>query len=153
MRRIPAIVFLLALCFILLQQAEHAGASVQTDKSKAPGVAFIGAEDLKSRIASGERVSVVDVRSSESFANSDQKIRGAVHMKVRRIEHRLAFPPMKDVPRQSLVVTYCACPADESSIAAARVLLQNGFTNVRVLKGGWREWLKVSGQTEKKPRL
>jgi rhodanese-related sulfurtransferase len=153
MRRMPAIVSLLALCCMLLQQPEHAGASVQTDKSKGPGVAFIGAEDLKTRIASGERVSVVDVRSSESFSNSDQKIRGAVHMKVRRIEHRLGFPPMKDVPRQSLVVTYCSCPADESSIAAARILLQNGFTNVRVLKGGWREWVKVSGQTEKKPRL
>jgi 3-mercaptopyruvate sulfurtransferase SseA len=31
-------------------------------------------------------------------------------------------------------------------------MLENGFKNVRALKGGWNEWLKVSGQTETKQR-
>jgi len=152
MRNSPWVVVVCAVCLILLSGSEYAHA-FQTDKTKGPGVAFIGAEELKGKLSGGQRVAILDVRSSDGYAHSDEKISGALHMKVRRIKHRLSFAPMKDVPKNSLVVTYCSCPADESAIAAARILLQNGFTNVRVLKGGWREWQKISGQTEKKPRL
>ena len=121
--------------------------------AKTSSVAFISVEELKTKLAANESVVIIDVRSSETFANSDRKIKGAIHMKTRRIEHRLTLPPLKDVPRDRPVVTYCACPADESAIFAARVFLENGFKNVRALKGGWREWMKVSGPTETKPRL
>ena len=121
--------------------------------AKTSGVAFISVEELKTKLVANESVVIIDVRSSETFANSDKQIKGAIHMKVRRIEHRLTLPPLKDVPRDRPVVTYCSCPADESAISAARVFLENGFKNVRALKGGWREWMKVSGPTETKPRL
>jgi len=153
MRNNPCLVVVCAVCLVLLYGSQHTHAIVQTDKTKGPGVAFIGAEELKGKLSGGQRVAILDVRSSDGYAHSDEKISGALHMKVRRIKHRLSFAPMKGVPKNSLVVTYCSCPADESAIAAARILLQNGFTNVRVLKGGWREWQKISGQTEKKPRL
>ena len=120
--------------------------------AKSSGVALMSAAELKSKLAANEAVVVIDVRSSETYASSDQKIKGAIHVKVRRLEHRLSFPPLKDVPRDREVVTYCSCPADEAAIAAARVLLENGFKRVRVLKGGWREWVKITGQTESKPR-
>ena len=116
------------------------------------GVALMSAEELKTKLAANEGVIVIDVRSSETYASSDQKIRGAVHVKVRRLKHRLSFPPLKDVPRDREVVTYCSCPADEAAIVAARILLENGFKHVRVLKGGWREWVKINGQTQNKPR-
>jgi rhodanese-related sulfurtransferase len=121
--------------------------------AKTSGVAFISVEELKTKLAANESLVIIDVRSSETFANSDKKIIGAIHMKVRRIEQRITLPPLKDVPRDRPVVTYCSCPADESAISAARVFLENGFKNVRALKGGWREWVKVSGPTETKPRL
>ena len=121
--------------------------------AKTSGVAFISVEELKTRLTANESLIVIDVRSSETFASSDKKIKGAIHMKVRRIEHRLLLPPLKDVPRDRPVVTYCSCPADEAAVSAARVFLENGFKNVRALKGGWREWMKVSGPTETKPRL
>jgi rhodanese-related sulfurtransferase len=53
--------------------------------------------------------------------------------------------PLKDVPRDRQVVTYCACPSDETGILAAQVLLDAGFKRVRVLKGGWVAWQKVNG--------
>ena len=121
--------------------------------AKTSGVAFMSVEELKTILSANEPVVVIDVRSSDTFASSDKKIKGAIHMKVRRISHRLTLPPLKDVPRDRTVVTYCSCPADESAVAAARVFLENGFKNVRALKGGWREWVKVSGPTETKPRL
>jgi rhodanese-related sulfurtransferase len=118
---------------------------------KGAGVAFVSAEELKTKLAANEPVVVIDVRSSEKYADSNQKIKGAIHYKVRRLNHRVSFPPLKDA-RDREVVTYCSCPADESAIAAARILLEKGFKHVRVLKGGWTEWVKISGQTEPKPR-
>jgi|SRR4029453_8480488 rhodanese-related sulfurtransferase len=116
------------------------------------GVAFMTAEELKTKLASNDPVVIIDVRSSETYANSDQKIKGAIHVKVRKLKDRLNFAPLKDVPKNRPIVTYCSCPADEAAIDAARVLLQSGFTRVRALKGGWREWVKISGQTEPKAR-
>lgn len=120
--------------------------------AKSSSVALMSAEELKSKLAANEAVVVIDVRSSDTYAGSDKKIKGAIHVKVRRLKDRLSFPPLKDVPRDREVVTYCSCPADEAAISAARVLLENGFKRVRVLKGGWREWVKITGQTESKPR-
>ena len=130
---------------------QHAPVTCQSS-AKMTGVAMISAEELKSKLGTNEPIVVIDVRSGETFANSDQKIKGAIHVKVRRLEHRLSFPPLKDIPKNRAVVTYCSCPADEAAIVAARILLENGFKQVRALKGGWNGWVKISGQTEPKPR-
>jgi rhodanese-related sulfurtransferase len=55
------------------------------------------------------------------------------------------------VPKDREIVTYCACPKDESSISAAQVLQASGFKRVRVLQGGWNEWLRAKGPVE--PRV
>ena len=97
---------------------------------------FITAEELKAKLATNQPVTIIDVRGNSSLLNGDNKIKGAVYVKLRRLKYRLAFPPLKDVPRNREVVTYCACPNDESSIKAAQVLREAGFKQVRVLKGG-----------------
>jgi rhodanese-related sulfurtransferase len=150
MYRTLRIVIALAVCITVISSINPSHG--QSDKSKG-GVAFISAEELKARVAGNEPLVIIDVRSSNAFANSDQKIKGAIHVKLRRLEQRLSFAPLKDMPRDRPVITYCSCPADEASITAARVMLENGFRNVRALRGGWQEWLKVNGQTEKKARL
>jgi len=113
---------------------------------------LISAQELKAKVDRNEPLVILDVRSSESYANSDRRIKGAIHVKVRRLEHRLNFPPLKDVPRDREIITYCACPAEEASIAAAQILLNNGFKRVRALKGGWQDWLKVNGAVEPRPK-
>ncbi len=110
--------------------------------------AFISAEELKAKLAKNQPVTVIDVRGASSVLESDSKIKGAVYVKLRRLKYRLGFPPLKDVPRNSEVVTYCACPNDESSVRAAQMLRETGFKNVRVLKGGWVVWRKIKGQVE-----
>ena len=129
-------------------------ASIQTstDQTNSSNAEYITAEELKAKLARNEPVTIIDVRETSSFVGSDNKIKGAIHLKVRRLQYRLSFPPLKDVSRDSEVVTYCACPNDESSIQAAQILLQSGFKRVRILKGGWRMWLKVNGQLEPKPK-
>ena len=109
---------------------------------------FITAEELKAKLAKNEPVTIIDVRGSNGAVGSGNKIKGAVYVKLRRLKFRLAFPPLKDVPRNREVVTYCACPNDESGVRAAEVLREAGFKHVRVLKGGWLVWQKANGQVE-----
>ena len=115
-------------------------------------VEMITADELKAKVASNHPVTIIDVRSSEGFAASSTTIKGAIHFKVRKIRARLAFPPLKDLPRDREIVTYCACPNDQSSIAAAQILKASGFTRVKVLQGGWHEWLRVNGPVQPKQR-
>jgi rhodanese-related sulfurtransferase len=145
--------FLFVSSYLMAERATgRVTASIQTDQTNSSNAELITAEELKAKIAGNEPVTIIDVRETSSYVGSDNKIKGAIHLKVRRLQYRLSFPPLKDVPRDSEVVTYCACPNDESSIQAAQILLQSGFKRVRILKGGWRMWLKVNGQLEPKPK-
>jgi len=122
------------------------------EKQVSAAVKLMTVEELKTRVSANEPLVILDVRNSESYANSDAKIKGAIHVSVRKLKYRLGFPPLKDIPKDRQVVTYCSCPSDEASIKAAQVLMDSGFTNVRVLKGGWLEWQKASGPIEARAR-
>ena len=113
-----------------------------------PSVETISAEELKTKVTANHPVMIIDVRSSEGYAASPNTIKGALHFKLRKLRSRLAFAPLKDVPKDREIVTYCACPKDESSIAAAQILQAGGFKRVRVLQGGWQEWLKANGPVQ-----
>ncbi|MCM3902983.1 MAG: rhodanese-like domain-containing protein [Pyrinomonadaceae bacterium] len=142
----------------LIMVAAHAG-NVQAyplsevDRPKSAAIEFIAAEELKSKISKNERITIIDVRSTASYTGGDNKIKGAIHVKLRRLKYRLSFPPLKSVPRDAEVITYCACPSDESAVHAAQLLLDTGFKRVRVLKGGWQEWQKIGGQVEARPKV
>ena len=123
-------------------------AVVAVQAQQAPSVSMMTAEELKAKMANNEAVTVVDVRSSEGFANSGTTVKGSIHFKLRKLKYRLQYPPFKDLPRNSEIVTYCACPKDEASITAARILQESGFTRVRVLQGGWTGWLKAGGPVQ-----
>lgn len=112
----------------------------------------ISAVELKDKVSKNDPVTILDVRATESYSNSSNKIKGALHLKLRRLKSRLSYPPLKDLSHDSYIVTYCACPNDEASVRAAEILVEAGFTRVKVLRGGWTEWLKNTGQTEPRPR-
>jgi len=117
----------------------------------APAVQMITAEELKAKLEGNQPVMIIDVRSPQGYASSTTTIKGAIHFKARKIKSRLKYAPLKDVPKDREIVTYCACPKDESSISAAQVLQASGFKRVRVLQGGWNEWLRAKGPVE--PRV
>jgi len=118
----------------------------------AAGVEFVTAAELKEKLTKGAPVTLIDLRTANAFASSDGKVSGAIHIKERRLRARLGLPPLRDVPRDAEVVTYCACPNDEAAVRAAQTLTGAGFKRVRVLKGGWRAWLDARGPVEAKPR-
>jgi rhodanese-related sulfurtransferase len=112
---------------------------------------FITAEQLKQKLATDQAITVIDVRDTKTYI-SGPRIRGSLYFKLRRLSFRLTMPPLRDLPRDREVVTYCSCPHDEASIQAAKIFLDAGFKHVRVLQGGWQMWLKVDGPTEPRPR-
>ena len=112
---------------------------------------FISPGQLKNKIAAKQAVTIIDVRDTPTYLSSG-KIKGALFFKLRKLSYRITMPPLKDLPRDREVVTYCACPHDEASIRAAQMFLDVGFKRVRVLQGGWQGWLKVNGQTEPRPK-
>jgi len=125
---------------------------IRAQTPAAPAVSTISAEELKAKVAGNHPVTIIDVRSSDGYAASTTTVKGALHFKVRKIKQRLAYPPFKDMPKDREIVTYCSCPKDQSSIAAAQILQESGFTRVKVLQGGWNEWLRVNGPTQPKPK-
>jgi rhodanese-related sulfurtransferase len=127
------------------------GLQLRADQTKVP-VSLITAEELKSKLVAKQSVTVIDVRNTSSFSESDKRIPGAIHVKLRRLRSRLRFPPLKDVPKNQEVVTYCSCPNEETSLRAAEVLQEAGFTRVRALKAGWRGWIDAGGPVERRKK-
>jgi rhodanese-related sulfurtransferase len=143
--------WLLWLCAVLtltVAATADVGTAATTLQQPAPSTDFITAAELKTKIARNERLTIVDVRATSGLLNDDNKIRGAIYVKLRRLKSRLAFPPLRDVPRDQEIVIYCACPNDESAIRGAQLLTAAGFRRTRVLKGGWTAWKKSNGQVE-----
>lgn len=141
------LLILTAMTVLITRSAAAPGKAV-FNQQESPQIEFITADELKTKLAKNQPVTIIDVRATSGLLDSDSKIKGAFHVKLRRLRARLAFPPLKDVPRDREIVTYCACPNDESSIHAAQVLLDAGFKRVRALKGGWAGWKKAKGQME-----
>jgi len=126
--------------------------TVAQAQTTAPAFETITAEELKTKLTNNHPVTIIDVRSSEGYAASTSTIKGALHFKLRKLKSRLSFVPLKDLPKDREIVTYCACPKDESSIAAAQILQAAGFKRVRVLQGGWSEWVKAGGPVDQKAK-
>ena len=80
----------------------------------------------------------VDVRSIASFA--DGHIKGALSIPQSRLQDGLA-----QLPPKKMIVTYCACPHEESAALAVLYFNRHGLTNTAALVGGWKAW-QAAGQ-------
>lgn len=79
----------------------------------------------------------VDVRSHEQFSYGH--IKGALSIPNSQLIQR-----WREVPTGKLVVTYCACSAEQSSGRAVQTLNAHGIKHTAALVGGWQEW-KAAG--------
>ncbi|MDP9190731.1 MAG: rhodanese-like domain-containing protein [Acidobacteriota bacterium] len=75
----------------------------------------------------------IDVRSNAQFALGH--IKGSLTIPGSQIIGRYS-----EVTPGKVVITYCACTAEQSSGAAATNLVNHGVKNVFALKGGWSDW-------------
>ena len=87
-------------------------------------------------------VLVVDVRDRASYEQG--RIAGAIHLPLDEIAARA--PEVRRLARGRMVVTYCSCPSEASSVRAARALGEHGV-RAQALVGGYRGWVDAGGQT------
>ena len=93
----------------------------------------IEVSELQSMVEKNE-VTVIDVRNIEPYLAAH--IPGALQIPVSMIEGEIPH-----LPKGKKIVTYCTCPAEESSGQAAMILAHGGITDVVALKGGFDAWV------------
>ena len=80
----------------------------------------------------GEAV-FVDVRSISKFA--DGHIKGALSIPQSRLQEGLM-----QIPPKKTIITYCACPHEESAAMAVLYFNYHGIKDTAALVGGWNAW-------------
>src|SRR5918998_6559135 len=99
------------------------------------GVRLVTVEELARLVERGEAVAL-DVRGSVEFEMGH--IKGARFMPLGAIAGRAS-----ELPKDKLIVPYCACSAEQISARAVQELKKQGFENAAALVGGWDEWVKA----------
>ena len=93
----------------------------------------ITADDVKSRLDSGENIALIDVREPDEFragyiSGAEHVSRGFLELKIEQV-----------VPdRSTPVVAYCA--GGVRSLFAAQVMKDMGYDNVLSMEGGYGKW-------------
>lgn len=86
---------------------------------------------------------IVIVDTAAPLIWEDERIPGAVNYPW---VHELSLPVT--LPRDQTLVLYCACNDHEDSVDMAKKLSLAGYLDVKVLEGGWFEWLDLGYPTE-----
>jgi membrane protein DedA with SNARE-associated domain/rhodanese-related sulfurtransferase len=92
-------------------------------------------EELKRHIDSGEPVYIIDLRHPLELAEDPFTLPGARSVAAEAIRKWAG-----DVPHDTDVVIFCACPGEISAAKAALELQKYGIERVRPLKGGYDGW-------------
>jgi cytochrome c oxidase cbb3-type subunit 3 len=98
--------------------------------NSAPGTTKI--EVIKGQLDRGARMALLDARAPSDYLN--EHIAGAVSVPFYDPD-----PYIADLPKQSWLVCYCACPHAESGQLAQK-LMAKGFTKVTILDEGLGVW-------------
>lgn len=105
---------------------------------------FIAPEELKKSIDQhAPGIVIVDTAAPPVW--EDEHIPGAVNL-----PYSTKITAPVPLPRDKMLVIYCACKDHEDSTDVARQLSLLGYRNVKVLKGGWFKWLELKYKTESK---
>ena len=89
-----------------------------------------------------KKIEVVDIRGKDAFRLGH--IPGARSIPLESIESRVDELRKVNKP----IVTYCACPAEDTSARAALTLQKKGL-DARALIGGYHLWLEKEGRAER----
>ncbi len=101
-------------------------------------------EELKKMIESKANIVVVDNQPKGEY--SKVHILGAVNL-----PWAMEIEGPGDLPRDKLLILYCGCSHEEDSSSVANQLIENfGYEEIKLLKGGLSEWVKLGFPIEKK---
>jgi rhodanese-related sulfurtransferase len=94
--------------------------------------------ELNVRLASGEKLLVLDVRSPEEFAGEQGHIDQSLNIPLTVLDDRIGeLSPYMDRP------VAIVCRTDKRSAKAARLLAKQGFTDLHVVRDGMTAWVNA----------
>jgi rhodanese-related sulfurtransferase len=111
--------------------------------SSAQEVKSIKPEELKKLIESKADIVVVDNQPKGAY--DMEHIPGAVNF-----PWAMQIKGPVNLPRNKLLILYCACAHEEDSTDVANQLIEFGYNNIKVLEGGWLRWVELGYPIEKK---
>jgi membrane protein DedA with SNARE-associated domain/rhodanese-related sulfurtransferase len=109
-------------------------------------MARINVDELRERMQGDRLPVIVDVRSPTSVDLERRRIPGALQVPVQEVERQA-----RSLPRDREIVLYCTCPNEASAAQAARLLITQGFRQVRPLRGGLDAWIAAGYAVEEVP--
>lgn len=118
-----------------------AAATADQPATPADDVKRISIEDARTAFDGGRAV-IIDVRAEPSYKAGH--IKGASLIPYNEIGARAG-----ELPKDKLIILYCSCPSEHSSVAAAQVLKTKNVENTAALVGGYPKWQEAGYPTEK----
>ncbi|MDC4206864.1 MAG: cation:proton antiporter [Candidatus Manganitrophus sp.] len=105
-----------------------------------PGRDLISIAEMRQIQETGAPVVILDARTERSYQGNNENAVGTI----RFLPEQAVGPQAKalGLPREALLIPFCACPNDETSIRVAQELRQAGWPRARALEGGWEAWKK-----------
>jgi rhodanese-related sulfurtransferase len=102
-------------------------------------MARITAAELHARLAAGEDVAILDLRSEREYLADPVGVPGSRRFHIKDLAER-----HREIPRDRDVVLYCTCPNEETSARVALLLKRRGIVRVRPLEGGLAAWQSLT---------
>ncbi len=93
---------------------------------------------------------LLDVRTPADYETSPLSIPRAIRLDPEHIAERHIDLP---VEKNQLIVTFCTSPEERTSAEVARLLRRQGWSSVRILKGGLGAWANARLPVESKSHL
>lgn len=109
--------------------------------AEAAGEDLISIEEVRRIQETGAPVVILDARTERSYQGNNENAAGAI----RFLPEQAVGAQAKalGLPREALLIPFCACPNDQTSIRVAQELRQAGWPHARALEGGWEAWKKA----------
>lgn len=131
------------------RRMRHAPAAVRREPPhQEPGrsAVRVSASDLARALSQRTDLVVVDVRGPSTYEKSAVQAKNAIRAGVTEIVQAVSA-----LAREQGIVLYCDAPGEADSAEAARRLMEDGFTRVAVLTGGFAAWEAASLPLERTP--
>ena len=131
----------LAACGARKGSVNPSASNASTQAEASDGIRRISVEELQAALERGEAV-LVDVRGGVEYDLGH--IKGA-----RSVPLGLIAEQAGQLPRDKLIVTYCACTHEQLSVRGAQEMKKQGIEKTAALVGGWNAWVEAGLPTEK----
>ena len=104
----------------------------------------ISPRQLKEEMDRRMPLTILDVRHPLDLLSAPYTVPNALRIPLESLAMQLST-----IPRDRKLVIYCTCPNQASSSGAVKLLRENGFTDLRVLAGGFQAWRRSGFEVSK----